>query len=112
MRISDWSSDVCSSDLIRDLIMVGRVEVFIVKGLGPFIADKMEGEWSAQSAKGRQCAALYVLPDIWLPVVDIDLIAISPNKPRHCSRAIRWNFVEHCFIESDAIDDLTRNNGE
>src|SRR3546814_19950787 len=130
MRISDWSSDVCSSDLapiatssaprgkahpciyrgfcvagcstnakqsvlvtwlpralgagaeIRDLIMVGRVEVFIVKGIGTFIADKMEGEWSAQSAKGRQCAALYVLPDIWLPVVAIDLLDIRSEERR------------------------------
>src|SRR3546814_10632401 len=74
---------------MRDLIMVGRVEVFIVKGIGTFIADKMEGEWSAQSAKERQCAALYVLPDIWLPVVAIDLLAISPIKARLCSRAIK-----------------------
>src|SRR3546814_7391150 len=83
--------------------MVGRVEVFIVKGIGTFIADKMEGEWSAQSAKGRQCAALYVLPDIWLPVVAIDLLAISPIKARLCSRAIRRSFFEHCFIEIDDI---------
>src|SRR3546814_2126723 len=94
MRISDWSSDVCSSDLIRDLIMVGRVEVFIVKGIGTKREDKMEGEWSAQAAKGRQCAALYVLPDIWLPVVAIDLFAISTIKDRLCSRARCRSFFD------------------
>src|SRR3546814_13922100 len=58
----------------------GQGRGFHREGIGTFIADKMEGEWSAQSAKGRQCAALYVLPNIWLPVIAIDLLARSEER--------------------------------
>src|SRR3546814_20231257 len=53
MRISDWSSDVCSSDLagaeIRDLAMVGRVEVKDGRATG--VHYHREGNWRFQRAK-------------------------------------------------------------
>src|SRR3546814_20411831 len=40
MRISDWSSDVCSSDLLGDIVEMLVEEAFPVMGEAPFRHDR------------------------------------------------------------------------
>src|SRR3546814_14748798 len=45
MRISDWSSDVCSSDLVALTIHVARLDKAAVVALARLIALAREGRW-------------------------------------------------------------------
>src|SRR3546814_13472512 len=57
MRISDWSADVCSSDLIlylneRECSIPRRHQKVVEEAPSPFVTDKM------RKAMGEQCVAL------------------------------------------------------
>src|SRR3546814_15829411 len=62
MRISDWSSDVCSSDLVADdrfWLAPGAPAAARLRGaLGEQLALGEDGEWNAASGLGVQCEAV------------------------------------------------------
>src|SRR3546814_8507180 len=62
MRISDWSSDVCSSDLNQRLGVVGLVEItadrFLVRRLEPYDGGFDRGFGSGGVVRGRRLGGL------------------------------------------------------
>src|SRR3546814_8224912 len=62
MRISDWSSDVCSSDLVADdrfWLAPGAPAAARLRGaLGEQLALGEDGEWNAASGLGVECEAV------------------------------------------------------
>src|SRR3546814_11986831 len=58
MRISDWSSDVCSSDLSEGMALLSLAEAFLrvpdPETADQLISDKIgEGDWRAHSGKSN-----------------------------------------------------------
>src|SRR3546814_8192084 len=51
MRISDWSSDVCSSDLDEELVCVSMAARLLFLGLGVEADDKGVFEWKPLTIK-------------------------------------------------------------
>src|SRR3546814_3378831 len=58
MRISDWSSDVCSSDLLPYSVLVGADGRMIKQKLGPFEAGEIE-RWARSEERrvGKECVS-------------------------------------------------------
>src|SRR3546814_1811984 len=77
MRISDWSSDVCSSDLLGQAVGDDQVDAFLVAG--PFV-DLVGGErgrpWSVVGAGRRRdpVRAAWSVPAEDLGVVRVDVV--------------------------------------
>src|SRR3546814_14743635 len=61
MRISDWSSDVCSSDLVAFFLLVNYVKLVPYTGLGLFTMENL-----ATSAALFPVAVAGMLAGIWL----------------------------------------------
>src|SRR3546814_6760303 len=49
MRISDWSSDVCSSDLVTEFSLVGWWQQNRARPVAPAFADKYQAPRNAQN---------------------------------------------------------------
>src|SRR3546814_16799423 len=71
MRISDWSSDVCSSDLLKL-----RVITDIIAGAS---AGGINGIFLAQAVETGQ--SLDPLTDLWLENADVDLLLDPDARP-------------------------------
>src|SRR3546814_6460110 len=84
MRISDWSSDVCSSDLIRSVITSAPAERFHMVNM------KGAGRGSAV------CACAFVKNGLSI------LLAYIPAFDRR-SRPIHW-VSEHCRLSGKGVD--------
>src|SRR3546814_11072008 len=75
MRISDWSSDVCSSDLVRDDVQAGGAVDLVLdqpgdrdlvprqplgdvgEDTGPVVDDDVEVERSEERRVGKECVS-------------------------------------------------------
>src|SRR3546814_4529239 len=57
MRISDWSSDVCSSDLVGDMLLDGNpvphdiLDVLGVEALANYLIDEIQSVYRLQGVK-------------------------------------------------------------
>src|SRR3546814_6615260 len=56
MRISDWSSDVCSSDLWLDAVVAGEPNVFVEGGRPLY-------DFATEAALLQPCALLHLAPE-------------------------------------------------
>src|SRR3546814_16998253 len=102
MRISDWSSDVCSSDLIGDSIAVDGVCLTAVEfGDDSFTADlsaetlnlTTAGDWNVGGGVNLQRALTPAKPlGGHMVVCPVDGIGTLPERPED-SRSPRTRFV-------------------
>src|SRR3546814_1233495 len=84
MRISDWSSDVCSSDLVRALLSAGADKVSI----NTAAVDKPDFVSEAGARYGVQCI-----------VVAIDAKRVNKKK-----EPVRWEVFTHGGRKSTGLD--------
>src|SRR3546814_19725085 len=92
MRISDWSSDVCSSDLFRNGALLGSGETLSLEQAQTLIDTALD-----------ECARFYPVFQLvlWGGKTPQEAISASliENRGQACSRVMRANrFPEHLFL--------------
>src|SRR3546814_3748822 len=105
MRISDWSSDVCSSDLIEDLMLSCRIQgKFIENALLHHLCTRPE--WCASFVEivfkptDRNAAAQSALSRLGFTPVEPDLLRIDARSEEHTSELqslMRISYAVFCL---------------
>src|SRR3546814_7829565 len=113
MRISDWSSDVCSSDLQRLVADLGRSNMMLLRNhgtmaVGPTVADAFLGIYILERACTMQIMAqsgggkLRAVPK---PIVD-GILAQAKEATRGMGGSLAWPAL---LRKLDRIDPGYRN---
>src|SRR3546814_18472214 len=63
MRISDWSSDVCSSDLLKDAVSMAGMQLYLNSGAPSLIIVAVRGDDTVIDAYGETAPGNGVEPD-------------------------------------------------
>src|SRR3546814_5297185 len=119
MRISDWSSDVCSSDLIRskDLAFVVIFARFVLPAVlgtiaivGVYLLDWFP-DWGAFKKYGVVAGTLigsYKAPDIWLKnKISKRTAAIRKRSEEHTSELqslMRTSYAVFCLKKKKTLN--------
>src|SRR3546814_1149154 len=91
MRISDWSSDVCSSDLRRDILRLGQILPIFLRHLGTHRIDL--------DPRGIEDRAIIGAPLI-LDDVAVRHFALRPRSEEHTSELqslMRISYAVFCL---------------
>src|SRR3546814_16448241 len=99
MRISDWSSDVCSSDLLIELARPIIVDLMVVERAG-------EGARRVRRLQGRIALVLGVAAPVVVDAVDLAADMLANDRHTVCLRTERGRpaFINIIAVMEDQVE--------
>src|SRR3546814_14313780 len=80
MRISDWSSDVCSSDLMRSFAYLDDTDDGL--SIRDWVATEGDDSWLFVTVKADQLPSLRPLITVWLDIAISAIMSLKPDQQR------------------------------
>src|SRR3546814_4534342 len=104
MRISDWSSDVCSSDLLAvDVRASASVDAFVAKGVAAF--GRIDGAVNNAGVEGRMCALHDAGDDDYADIMDVNARGLfrSEEHTSELQSLMRISYAVFCLKKKNIL---------